>query len=122
MEEIKNQIIELLNNTAETAYGKGSCGELGDSFQAIDADYFSEVSNDILKIIQIVFDPENQPNQLGIKNPFEQAHDDFDKAVEPAIRYLFKNHNPHTKIYIDYSSAELLQSEQCHNLNEEVPD
>ena len=122
MEEIKKQIIELLNNTAETAYGKGSCGELGDSFQAIDADYFSEVANDILKIIQIVFDPENQPNQLGIETPFKKDYSDFDKAVEPAIRYLFKNHHPHTKIYIDYSNAELLEGQRTHNLNEEVPD
>ena len=47
---------------------------------------------------------------------------DFNSAVEPAIRYLFKNHHPHTKIYIDYSSAELLEGQQCHNLNNEVPD
>ena len=47
---------------------------------------------------------------------------DFNSAVEPAIRYLFNNHNPHTKIYIDYSSAELLEGQQCHNLNREVPD
>jgi len=39
--------------------------------------------------------------------------DDFKSAVEPAIRYLFKNHNPHTKIFINYDSAELLQGEQC---------
>lgn len=48
--------------------------------------------------------------------------DSFEKAIEPAIRYLLKNHNPHTKIYIDYSNAELLQGAMCHNLNEEVPD
>lgn len=48
--------------------------------------------------------------------------DDFNKAVEPAIRYLLNNHDPHTKIYIDYSSAELLQSQQCRNLNDEIPD
>lgn len=47
---------------------------------------------------------------------------DFDKAVEPAIRYLLKNHNPHTKIYIDYDNAELLEGVKCHNLNNEVPD
>lgn len=47
---------------------------------------------------------------------------DFKKAVEPAIRYLFQNHNPHTKILIDYDVAVLLQSEKCHNLRDEVPD
>lgn len=48
--------------------------------------------------------------------------DTFEIAVEPAIRFLFKNHNPHTKIFIDYSNAELLSGEQCHNLNNEIPD
>jgi len=122
MEQIKKQIIELLNNNTITCYGRGSCGELGDSFQAIEGEDISSIAEEITTLIQTIFDPENQPNQLGIQNPFEQDISDFDKAVEPAIRYLFKNHNPHTKIYIDYSSAELLQSEQCHNLNEEVPD
>jgi len=48
--------------------------------------------------------------------------DDFKKATAPAIRFLFKNHDPHTKIYIDYSSAELLQGQRCCNLNNEIPD
>ncbi len=48
--------------------------------------------------------------------------DDFKKATAPAIRFLFKNHDPHTKIYIDYSSAELLQGRRCCNLNDEIPD
>jgi hypothetical protein len=48
--------------------------------------------------------------------------DDFDSAVEPAIRYLFRNHNPHTKIYVDYEVAELLQAQRTHNLRDEVPD
>lgn len=46
----------------------------------------------------------------------------FNEAVEPAIRYLFNNCDPHTKIYIDYSNAELLQGQKCHNLNNEIPD
>lgn len=122
MEEIKKQISDLLWSHATTAHGAGSCGELGDSFMAIDSDSFIDIANEIINLIQIVFDPENQPNQLGIKSPFEGDKSDFDKAVEPAIRYLFKNHNPHTKIYIDYSSAELLQGQMVHNLNEEIPD
>jgi hypothetical protein len=125
MEKIKKQIIELLSNSSETAHRKGSFGELGDSFQAIDSDCFSDVANEITNFIQIIFDPENQPNQLGINNPFEQnddGKDEFEKAVEPAIRYLFKNHDPHTKIYINYDNAELLQGRKCHNLNDEVPD
>lgn len=50
------------------------------------------------------------------------SDDDFKKATAPAIRYLFKNHDPHTKIFIDYSSAELLQGQRCCNLDEEIPD
>lgn len=47
---------------------------------------------------------------------------DFNKAVEPAIRYLLQNHNPHTKIYIDYENAQLLEGVKSYNLNNEVPD
>ena len=47
---------------------------------------------------------------------------DFNLSVEPAIRYLLKNHNPHTKIIIDYDNAELLSSGKCHNLKNEIPD
>jgi hypothetical protein len=81
-----------------------------------------KIVDELYTLIQIIFDPENQPNQLGIKSPFEGDKSNFQKAVEPAIRYLFKNHDPYTKIYIDYSSAELLQEQRCHNLNSEIPD
>jgi len=47
---------------------------------------------------------------------------EFNNAVEPAIRYLLQNHNPHTSIYIHYDNAELLTGEKCHNLSSEVPD
>lgn len=47
---------------------------------------------------------------------------DFNKAVEPAIRYLLQNHNPYTKIYIDYENAELLEGVKSYNLKNEVPD
>lgn len=57
--------------------------------------------------------------ELKINN---STNESFESAVEPAIRYLFKNHHPHTKIYINYSTAELLEGQQCHNLNNEVPD
>ena len=122
MEQIKKQITDLLWSYATKAHGAGSCGELGDSFMAIDSDSFTDVADEIINLIQIVFDPENQPNQLGIENPFIDKRDDFEKAVEPAIRYLFKNQFPHAKIYIDYDKAELLHGQQCHNLTSEVPD
>jgi len=46
----------------------------------------------------------------------------FESSVEPAIRFLLKNHDPHTKIYIDYSRAELLGGQQTYNLDKEIPD
>jgi len=71
---------------------------------------------------QIIGFCENYVEWLENKITKSDFKDDFEKAVEPAIRYLFKNHNPHTKIFIDYGTAELLQGERCHNLNDEVPD
>ena len=47
MEEIKKQIIALMNKSADKVHSAGSCGELGDSFQALDADCFSDVANEI---------------------------------------------------------------------------
>jgi len=52
----------------------------------------------------------------------EESETAFKEAVEPAIRYLLKNHSPHTKIYIDYDNAELLEGQECHNLTNEIPD
>jgi hypothetical protein len=47
---------------------------------------------------------------------------EFNNAVEPAIRYLLQNHNPHTSIYIHYDTAELLNGIKVHDLANEVPD
>lgn len=120
--KIIDKIVEILDKNSESVYKKGSCGELGDSFMAIDSNNFSDISTEIVNLMQIIFDPENQPNQFGIKNPFESNKNDFEKSVEPAIRYLLKNHNPHTKIFIDYDNAELLIGDKNHNLTNEVPD
>ena len=109
MENIKKKIIEILWKSADKVHGAGSCGELGDSFQAVDSDLFDSVADDLI-------------DELDIKERFTSDKADFDKAVEPAIRFLLRHHNPHTKIFIDYSSAELLQGQMCHNLNNEVPD
>lgn len=109
MEEVKKKIVEILWKSADTVHGKGSCGELGDSFKALDADLFNEVADELI-------------NQLEIEERFTSDKSDFDEAVEPAIRFLLRHHNPHTKIHIDYSSAELLQGQMCHNLNNEIPD
>jgi hypothetical protein len=109
MEEIKKKIVEILWNSSNTVHGQGSCGELGDSFKALDADLFNEVADELI-------------SKLDIKERFTADKSDFDKSVEPAIRFLLRHHNPHTKIYIDYSGAELLQGRMCHNLDNEIPD
>ena len=109
MEQIKKQIINILWKSADKVHGAGSCGELGDSFEAIDSCLFDAIAEELI-------------SKLDIKERFTGDKTDFDKAVEPAIRYLFKHHNPHTKIYIDYSTAELLQGQMAHNLKNEIPD
>lgn len=37
----------MLRSYTTQAYGAGSCGELGDSFLAIDSDYFDDISDEI---------------------------------------------------------------------------
>lgn len=61
-------------------------------------------------------------NELEAELIKDDNKGEFEKAVEPAIRYLFKNHNPHTTIVIHYDNAELLVGEKCHNVSSEVPD
>ena len=50
--ETKKQITECLWANATKAHGSGSCGELGDSFMAIDSDCFSELADEILQIFE----------------------------------------------------------------------
>jgi len=50
-EQLKKQIIDVLWANASKAHGAGSCGELGDSFMALDADMFPDVALEILDII-----------------------------------------------------------------------
>lgn len=118
MKEIKKQIIDIIAKYQEDE--KSSTGTTGEKIIYVYS--VQSIAEDVLSLIQTIFDPENQPNQLGIKDPFEQNYSDFEKAVNPAIRYLLKNHNPMTKIHIDYSNAELLQGQKSHNLNNEIPD
>lgn len=66
--------------------------------------------------------------QEELENDFDEwmskngEYNNFKASVEPAIRYLLQNCDPYTKIYIDYSRAELVQSRNSHNLNNEIPD
>jgi len=61
-------------------------------------------------------------SEFEILKPVITDNKEFNNAVEPAIRYLLKNHNPSTSIYIHYDTAELLTGKKCHNLSSEVPD
>ena len=41
-----------------------------------------------------------------VKNTIEKP--DFRKLVEPLIEYIRKNYHPHTRIIIDFDSAEIV--------------
>ena len=49
---MKKLIEELLWKYAIQSYGKGSCGELGDSYMAINSDSFSDLADEIITITQ----------------------------------------------------------------------
>ena len=69
MKNLKQEIINILISEQEICK-IGSDGEYSTEL-CVFADDFELVSDKIIALIQIVFDPENQPNQLGIGNPFE---------------------------------------------------
>ena len=46
-ETLKEKISEILYKNQVTMYSRGSCGELGDSCQAIISDYFTIISEEI---------------------------------------------------------------------------
>jgi len=78
MEQLKKDITDLLNKSKETAYYKGSCGELGDSFQAIDVDYFADIVNDIAKIVKNNYEPKKcMPEGINSK----EEHEEYLKAI-----------------------------------------
>jgi len=49
--DTKKMIIDLMNKSADKVHSAGSCGELGDSFQALDSECFSDVANEIYEKI-----------------------------------------------------------------------
>lgn len=67
MEALKNEIQKILEkHQVDETTNTGTTGEKIIYWQS-----FSDIQNDIANLIQTVFDPENQPNQLGIENPFK---------------------------------------------------
>lgn len=39
---------------------------------------------------------------------------EFDKLADAMIKYLNDNHNPHTKVIIDTTTAEIVGGERCY--------
>jgi hypothetical protein len=68
MEEIKKQIIDIIRGYQEDE--RSSTGITGEKIIYGFSD--ESIVEDIVNLIQTIFDPENQPNQLGIENPFKQ--------------------------------------------------
>jgi hypothetical protein len=74
MEEAKKQLTDLLWKYADKVHSAGSCGELGDSFQALDSDVFSDVADEILQD----FEPKKcMPDNINTK----EEHEEYLKAI-----------------------------------------
>ncbi len=70
----KQQIIDILIKYQDTLNYAGSCGELGDATQAVDADYFDDIADDILKD----FEPKKcMPDNIHSK----EEHEEYLKAI-----------------------------------------
>ena len=81
MEQIKKQLTDLLWTNTTKVHGAGSCGELGDSFMAIDADCFSDLADEILQN----FEPKKcLPDGINSKEEHEQYLNDigYEKYVK----------------------------------------
>ncbi len=44
----------------------------------------------------------------------DKQRKEFETLADGLIKYLNDNHNPHTKIIIDNSSAEIVGGERCY--------
>ena len=67
MDEIKKQIIDIIRGHQEDE--RSSTGITGEKIIYGFSD--ESIAEEIVNLIQTIFDPENQPNQLGIENPFK---------------------------------------------------
>jgi hypothetical protein len=68
MEQIKKQIIDIIREYQEDE--QSSTGITGE--EIIYSCSVETIADELVSLIQIIFDPENQPNQLGIENPFKK--------------------------------------------------
>lgn len=84
MEKNKNQITDLLQKHSSEVFSSGSCGELGDSFMAIDENSFSDLADEILQN----FEPKKcMPDDVNSKEEHKQylkdiRYDEYIKKLE----------------------------------------
>jgi hypothetical protein len=75
-----------------------------------------EISVDLAKLL--LEDISNINHKLGKKNLKKASKEynkkQFDKSVEVVMKYLCENHNPHSKVIIDGTTAELLYGKKVH--------
>ena len=79
--DIEKQITDLLWANSTKVHAAGSCGELGDSFMAIDSDCFSELADKILQN----FEPKKcMPEGISSKEEHERYLKDigYEKYVK----------------------------------------
>jgi hypothetical protein len=68
MEQIEKQIIDIIREYQEDE--QSSTGITGEKI--IYGFSVETIADELVSLIQIIFYPENQPNQLGIENPFKK--------------------------------------------------
>ena len=73
----KQQIIDVLIKYQDKVHSAGLCGELGDSFQALDADLFSDVADEIMELFK-----ENTSVRINIRDMIQ---------FDPYGRYMVKD-------------------------------
>ena len=115
MEQIKKQITDLLWSHATKAHGAGSCGELGDSFMAIDSDSFSDLANELLQN----FEPKKcMPEGINSK----EEHEEYLKAIgyEKYVKDLEHHKGTTVGLYATDKEPEKLFEEVFVNLIEEI--
>lgn len=109
-----------INLSIDWLWDSGIRVKIGDEMNG----FVSENLFDIEEIDKIENWIENEVKEHFPNSKFSKTYnnDEFESAVEPAIRYLLNNHNPHSAIHINYDIAVLYSGEKCHNLTNEVPD
>lgn len=115
MSKFKKQITDLLWSHATKVHGAGSCGELGDSFMAIDADSFSDLADELLQN----FEPKKcMPEGINSK----EEHEEYLKAIgyEKYVKDLQHHKDTTVGLYATDKEPEKIFEEVFVNLIEEI--